>query len=110
MSGEPPPLHAANDHRCDQLGAPELLRCFVVESTVLGLVGGVLGCALALPANGLSSATYGANYAELAFAFRTTPDVLGLGLLFAVVVSVFGGLLPSLRAARLPIALALRES
>jgi len=87
-----------------------ILTCFVVESTVLGLVGGVLGCALALPANGLSSATYGANYAELAFAFRTTPDVLGLGLLFAVTVGVFGGLLPSLRAARLPIALALRES
>lgn len=86
------------------------MSCFVLESVALAMVGGVLGCALALPANGLTSATYGANWAELAFAFRTTPPVLGVGLLFAALVGIFGGLLPALRAARLPIASALREA
>jgi putative ABC transport system permease protein len=87
-----------------------ILSCFVAESLALAVVGGLLGCALALPANGLTSATYGANWAELAFAFRTTPPVLAVGLVFATLVGIFGGLLPALRAARLPIASALREA
>ncbi len=87
-----------------------ILTCFVLESVALGVAGGVLGCVLALPANALSTATYGANYAEMAFAFRTTPGVLGLGLLFAAVTGGIGGLLPAIRAARLPIASALREA
>ena len=87
-----------------------ILACFVLESVALGAAGGVLGCALALPANGFSTATYGANYAEMAFAFRTTPRVLGIGLLFAAAAGGIGGLLPAVRAARLPIASALREA
>jgi putative ABC transport system permease protein len=87
-----------------------ILACFVLESAVLGTVGGLLGCALALPANGLSTATYGANYAEMAFAFRTTPGVLASGLVFAAVAGAVGGLLPAIRAARMPIAMALREA
>jgi putative ABC transport system permease protein len=87
-----------------------ILVCFVLESAVLGIVGGLVGCVLALPANGLTSATYGANYAEMAFAFRTSPAVLGIGLLFAAVVGGTGGLLPAIRAARLPISSALREA
>jgi putative ABC transport system permease protein len=87
-----------------------ILSCFVAESLALAVAGGLLGCALALPANGLTSATYGANWAELAFAFRTTPSVLGVGVVFAALVGTFGGLLPALHAARLPIAAALRES
>ena len=87
-----------------------ILTCFILESAALGLVGGLLGCALALPANGLSMATYGANYAEMAFAFRTTPGVLGIGIVFAGVAGAIGGFLPAVRAARLPIAAALREA
>ncbi len=87
-----------------------ILTCFVLESSALGLVGGLLGCALALPANGLSMATYGANYAEMAFAFRTTPGVLGLGIVFAGAAGAIGGFLPAVRAARMPIAAALREA
>jgi len=75
-----------------------------------GIVGGLLGCLLALPANGLSTATYGANYAEMAFAFRTAPGVLALGLVFAAFAGALGGLLPAIRAARSPIASALREA
>jgi putative ABC transport system permease protein len=89
---------------------PAILSCFVLESVTLAMVGGVLGCALALPANGLTGATSGANWAELAFAFRTTPPVLGAGLVFAALLGLLGGFLPALRAARLPIASALREA
>jgi putative ABC transport system permease protein len=87
-----------------------ILTSFLLESATLGIVGGLLGCVLALPANGLSTATYGANYAEMAFAFRTTPGVMALGLVFAAFAGALGGLLPAIRAARLPIASALREA
>ncbi len=52
----------------------------------------------------------GATFSELAFAFRITPPTLATGLIFAVVMGVVGGLLPALRAARLPIASALRSA
>lgn len=89
---------------------PGILVAFVVESAFLALVGGAIGCLLALPANGLSGATGGANFSELAFAFRVTPTALVGGLVFAVVMGIAGGLLPALRASRLPITTALREA
>ncbi|HEY6555592.1 MAG TPA: ABC transporter permease [Vicinamibacteria bacterium] len=79
-----------------------VLFSFVTESVFLAFIGGVLGCILALPANGVTSATNGANFSELAFAFRITPFALDMGLL--------GGLLPAFRAARMPITSALREA
>jgi putative ABC transport system permease protein len=87
-----------------------ILLSFVTESVFLALIGGLLGCLLALPANGVTSATGGANFSELAFAFRITASALATGLLFAVAMGVIGGLLPALRAARLPITAALRAA
>jgi putative ABC transport system permease protein len=87
-----------------------ILFSFVTESVFLAFVGGILGCILALPANGVTSATNGANFSELAFAFRITPPALVGGLLFAVLMGLIGGLLPAVRAARLPITTALREA
>ena len=87
-----------------------VLLSFVTESAFLALVGGVLGCLLALPANGITSATNGANFSELAFAFRITPFALGIGIAFALVMGLLGGLLPAFRAARMPITTALREA
>jgi putative ABC transport system permease protein len=75
---------------------------------VLALIGGSLGCLLALPANGLTTATAGPNFAQLAFAFRITVQAVASGLVFAVVMGVCGGLLPALRGARLSIINALR--
>ena len=87
-----------------------ILFTFVVESVFLAVVGGVIGCVLALPANGITTATGGANFSEVAFAFRITPVSLTAGMLFAVAMGFLGGFLPAFRAARLPITSALREA
>jgi len=87
-----------------------ILTSFVLESTFLALVGGLIGCLLALPTNGISSAAGGANFAEVAFAFRIAPAALAIGLIFAVVMGIVGGMLPAVKASRLPITSALREA
>lgn len=86
-----------------------ILTSFVLESTVLALVGGAIGCLLALPFNGISSAAGGANFAEISFAFQVTGDALTTGMGLALLIGVAGGLLPAFRAARLPITAALRS-
>jgi putative ABC transport system permease protein len=85
-----------------------VLWSFVIESTLLALVGGMAGCLLALPVNGLSSAAGGANFAEVSFAFRIVPGTLAIGLAIALLIGFAGGLLPAWRASRLPITSALR--
>ena len=88
-----------------------ILVSFLVESVFLALVGGALGCALAFPMNGFTTATgQTASFSEIAFAFRVTPAAVITGLVFAVVMGICGGLLPAVRAARLPITAALREA
>jgi putative ABC transport system permease protein len=87
-----------------------ILSSVVAESACLALVGGGLGCVLALFTHGLATSTSNLQtLSEIAFAFRVTPMIVGLSLAFAVLMGVLGGLLPALRAARLPIAAALRE-
>ena len=91
-------------------GRLSILVSFVLESVVIALVAGIVGVLLALPANGLSSATGNVTFSELAFAFRITgPAILG-GILFAALMGLVGGLLPAVRAARMPILSALREA
>jgi putative ABC transport system permease protein len=87
-----------------------ILTAFVMESTFLAIVGGAVGCLIALPANGITSAAGGANFAEVAFAFRITGTAITVGMVLAVLMGFAGGLLPSVRAARLPITGALRET
>src|SRR5712692_10187560 len=86
------------------------VTAFLAESVALALVGGVVGCLLALPVHGLSTGTTNfASFSEVAFKFRITPALLAGGLVFAALMGAAGGLLPALRAARIPIARALRE-
>jgi putative ABC transport system permease protein len=87
-----------------------VLVSFVFESVLLALAGGIAGCLLALPANGFTTSTAGANFSEVAFAFRITSQALVSGLIFALTMGLVGGLLPAFRAARLPITSALREA
>jgi putative ABC transport system permease protein len=87
-----------------------ILLSFVIESVFLALLGGLLGCVLAFPMNGFSTGTgQTLSFSEIAFAFKITPQDLTFGLVFALLMGFFGGLLPALRAARIPITVALRS-
>ena len=87
-----------------------ILFSFVMESVLLAIVGGLLGCLIALPMNGFTAVTGTNAFSELAFAFKVTPELLIIGLAFAVLMGLIGGLLPALRASRMPITRALREA
>jgi hypothetical protein len=86
-----------------------ILASFLVESAFIAALGGALGCLIALPANGIvASTTNWVSFSEMSFAFRVTPSLLAVGFAFSVVMGVVGGFFPALRAARLPIAQAIR--
>ena len=85
-----------------------ILTSFVIESALLALAGGVLGCLVAIPANGITSAAGGANFAEVSFAFQITSPTIVTGLVLALLMGLAGGLLPAWRASRVPITAALR--
>src|SRR5438445_2193728 len=111
-------MYAAVAYRTREIGTlralgfsrVRIVAAFLAESVALALVGGLLGCLLALPVHGLSTGTTNfASFSEVAFKFRITPALLAGGLVFAALMGAAGGLLPALRAARIPIARALRE-
>jgi putative ABC transport system permease protein len=81
------------------------------ESLALAGLGGMLGGLLAyLGFNGYETATMNfQSFSQVAFAFRVTPQLLTLGVVYALTMGFVGGLFPAIRAARLPIATALRE-
>lgn len=93
------------------LGFPprSILASFLAESALIALIGGVIGCIIALPINGIvTSTTNWSSFSEIAFAFRVTPTLLVSGLVFAVLMGVLGGFFPAWRASRMPIVQALR--
>lgn len=83
----------------------------LVESLALGAIGGVIGGAAAyFGFNGYQTSTINfQTFSQVAFAFRVTPELMGLGLFYALLLGLVGGLFPAIRAARLPIPTALRE-
>ena len=85
-----------------------ILVSFVTESTLLAFTGGIIGCLVAIPANGMTSAAGGANFSEVSFAFQITTPTIVTGLVLAVAMGVAGGLLPAWKASRVPITAALR--
>jgi putative ABC transport system permease protein len=83
----------------------------LAEAVLLAMTGGLIGAAIAWIAfNGMSVSTLGANFAQVAFSFSVSPQLVMRGLAWAVAIGFLGGLLPALRAARLPIVDALRAS
>ena len=90
-------------------GGGAIVLAFLVESLAIALVGGAIGCLAALPVNGLTTGTMNwQTFSHLAFAFRVTPDLLALGMLFALAMGAVGGLPPAIRAARANVARTLR--
>jgi putative ABC transport system permease protein len=82
------------------------------ESLVLALVGGVVGGAAAYFAfDGFQAATINwQSFSQVAFAFEVSPRLLASAIVWAAAIGLLGGLFPAVRAARLPIASALRET
>ena len=86
-----------------------ILASFLAESAVIALIGGIIGCLIALPMNGIvTSTTNWASFSEIAFSFRITPGLLLAGIVFAVVMGVLGGFFPARRASKLPVAQGIR--
>ncbi|MBW8772533.1 MAG: ABC transporter permease [Gemmatimonadetes bacterium] len=86
-----------------------ILASFLAESALIALVGGCIGCLLALPVNGIvTSTTNWASFSEIAFAFRITPKLLLEGVTFGLVMGVVGGFFPARRAAKMAVVQALR--
>jgi len=84
---------------------------FFLESIVLCLLGGVAGCLMALPFNGIETGTMNGNtFSEVAFAFRVDAQVLTQAVIFSLVLGVLGGLWPALRACRMTPTQALRRA
>jgi putative ABC transport system permease protein len=91
-------------------GGPSVVVSFVIEALLIAFVGGLLGCLVVLPLNGLTTGAMNLQtFSHLAFAFKITPELLVKGIVFALVMGFVGGLLPAVRAARRPVAQALRE-
>jgi putative ABC transport system permease protein len=92
-------------------GRGAVIVSVMLESLALALLGGVLGGALAYFAfNGFHTATMNwQSFSQVTFAFQVTPQLLIRGIVLSAMIGLIGGLLPAIRAARLPIAAALRE-
>jgi putative ABC transport system permease protein len=92
-------------------GSGPVVISVIVESLFLAAVGGAAGAAFAYFAfNGFRAATINwQSFSQVAFAFEVTPTLLVLGAVIALAIGLLGGLLPAVRAARMPVASALRE-
>ena len=91
-------------------GAGSVILSFVFEALLIAAFGGVLGCIAVLPMNGYTTGTMNwQTFSHLAFAFRITPGLLTGGIVFALLMGLIGGVPPAIRAARRPVAVALRE-
>ena len=88
-----------------------VLASFLLEASLIALLGGLLGCLFSLPLNGIvTSTTNWQSMSEVAFAFRVTPELLLRGIIFALVMGLVGGFFPALKAARQPVVQAARQA
>jgi putative ABC transport system permease protein len=92
-------------------GSTAVVISVLTEALLIGLAGGVIGALIAyLAFNGVRASTMNfTTFSQITFAFTVTPMVLVLGVVYALILGFIGGLLPGLRAARLPITTGLRE-
>ena len=90
--------------------ATSIVLSFLFEALVIAFIGGLIGCLCVLRLNGYTTGTMNMQtFSHMAFAFQITPILLVTGVLFALLMGLIGGVPPAIRAARRPIAVALRE-
>ena len=91
-------------------GAGSVVTSFIFEALFIAFIGGALGCLAVLPLNGFTTGAMNFQpFSHVAFAFRVTPVLLGIGVVFALFMGFVGGVPPAIRAAIRPIAASLRE-
>jgi putative ABC transport system permease protein len=92
-------------------GSGAVVVSVMLESLVVAVTGGCVGALIAYVAfNGLHTSTVNfQSFSQVTFAFHVTRELLIQGIIWAILIGLIGGLLPAVRAARLPIAAALRE-
>ena len=91
-------------------GAGSVVTSFIFEALFIAFIGGALGCLAVLPLNGFTTGAMNfQTFSHVAFAFRVTPALLGIGVAFALFMGFVGGVPPAIRAAIRPIAASLRE-
>jgi putative ABC transport system permease protein len=92
-------------------GSIPVVVSVLMEASLLAIAGGLIGGAIAWAAfNGYETATMNfQSFSQIAFKFAVTAKLLGQALLYALLMGLVGGLLPAIRAARLPVVTALRE-
>jgi putative ABC transport system permease protein len=90
-------------------GAMPVVASVMSEALILSFAGGIVGAFIAYIAfNGYSVSTLGGGFTQVAFQFSVTPSLVLFGLALAMLIGFIGGLLPAIRAARMPVTAALR--
>jgi putative ABC transport system permease protein len=111
-------MYAAVSRRAREIGTLRVLGfsrgsimlSFLGESLLLSVLGGILGCLLVLPLNGITTGISNfTTFSEVAFNFRVTPVIMLTGVGFAMILGAMGGLFPARSAANKEILTALRE-
>jgi putative ABC transport system permease protein len=110
-------MYAAVARRSQEIGTlrvlgfsrGSILFSFFVESVLLAALGGLIGCLLVLPLNGITTGIGNfVTFSEIDFNFRVTPHIMALGVTFAMVLGALGGFFPARSASRKEILGALR--
>jgi ABC-type antimicrobial peptide transport system permease subunit len=87
-----------------------ILISFFLESLLLSLLGGAIGCLLVLPLNSVTTGIMSfTSFSEIAFNFRVGPEAMALGIGFALIMGAIGGVFPARMAAKKEILVALRD-
>jgi putative ABC transport system permease protein len=92
-------------------GAGAVVTSVLVEAMILGAIGGLLGGLVAFTfLNGITSSTLNfASFSQITYAFAVTPVVMLMGIGYGLLLCLLAGILPGIRAARMPITAGLRE-
>ena len=88
-----------------------VLASFLIEALFLSLAGGILGCLMPLPLNGVTTGVGNFfTFSEIAFHFRVGLSTMAVGIVFAIIVGAIGGFFPARNAAKKEILGALYEA